>query len=1019
MLIGPVCPPKWHETLLHRVDMMVRLHGEDLALKDGIGNYLTYSQMAARANVISAALVDNEIGTGSRVGVFQEPSTDWICSMVAILRLGATYVPLDPRLTTMRLAVIICDCLPSVILVDTANKADFQALGSNSKMINVTTLSSSIANTSFTPNYASAEGTMVILYTSGTTGKPKGIVMKHSLFRNHVETAANLWLSKTDKEIVLQQASFSFDMSLAQIFWPLCTGGTLYIASQAARGDPIALSKIISSERISVTGATPSEYISWLRFGEAVALQNSQWRLGLCGGEKATQSLKQVFRALAKVDLRIINCYGPTETTLCSHVSDITYASDDAEWDRTTSALLPWANYAAYIVDENLKPVPVGMPGEVIIGGVGVATGYLHMEELTNQRFLPDTFASPDFIAQGWTMMHRTGDRGRLGSDGSLTLEGRIVGDTQVKLPGGLRVDLQEVEATIVQATNGRVLHAIVSVRRSNPSGTEFLVAHIEFSPDKMLQNRGPFLKELQDKLPVPQYMRPTMFIPLEKMPLTTSQKLDRISVGVLPLPQTQPSNPDPQLSETETRLRQLWRDVLTEEVSDHFSIDSSADFFQVGGSSLLLVSLQALITNTFKVNLPLVELFDVSTLGRMASRIDSKARSLGKEFNDGDSEEQMSSILPQTNGPEGQDSSAQMPSNVSTTDIPGASTPTTQIPECDPIDWDREVKVPGDLPHITILGADIPRVVVLTGSTGFLGKAILGRLIEEETIEKIHCIGVRQVPSRLPPLFNSPKVAVHTGNQSLPRLGLSEEDATSIFAVADAVIHNGADVSFLKTYQSLKPVNLESTKDLVKLCLEHGLQFHYISTASVTYLSGKTSYGEVSVEQYRPPRDGSNGYIASKWASERYLEQISDKFGMPIVIHRPSSITGDGASDLDVMSNLLKYSRLMKAIPKSEYMHGTFDFISVEKVATEIVSVVSGGISSLSITYMFESGELQIPIDNMVAAMEQDSGENFRALGVAEWVAKAQGMGLHSLVAMYLNKVATTGILMPQLVKE
>ncbi|MCJ1261274.1 hypothetical protein MMC22_001138 [Lobaria immixta] len=997
---GPFCPSEWHGTLLHRIDLMVRMYCESVAMKDGLGNSLTYNELAARADLISAILSDSNIGEGSRVGVFQEPSTDWVCSMVAILRLGAVYVPLDPRVTSKRLAIIVNDCLPSLILVDTSNELEFLALESQAKMINVSTLSTPVSKITSTPNVANAEGTMVILYTSGSTGKPKGIFMKHSLLRNHVETAANLWLSKTQKETVLQQASFSFDMSLAQIFWPLCTGGTLYIASRATRGDPIALSKIISSERISVTGATPSEYISWLRFGDAKALQNSEWRLGLCGGERAIPSLRQVFRALGKPDLRLFNCYGPTEVTLCSHVSEISYAKDDAEWDRTTSALAPWPNYAAYIVDSNLKPVPVGVPGEVVIGGAGIASGYLNLKELSNQQFLPDTFASPEFTAQGWTLMHRTGDRGRLRGDGSLTLEGRILGDTQVKLQGGLRVDLQDVEATIIQATDGRVLHAVASVRSSNESGTEFLVAHIEFSPDKSLPNRASFLKQLLHQLPVPQYMRPAMIIPLDKMPVTTSHKLDRISVGALPLPQTQQDNTDSQLSETETRLRQLWEEVLTKDLSDHFVIDSKADFFQVGGSSLLLVSLQALIAKTFNCDLPLVELFDVSTLGRMAARIESKAQTSENGLNQG------SSKVPQSLG--------SSPTTVRQPDVP-----IVENLEQDLINWDDEVRLPSDLSHITFLGANVPKVVALTGSTGFLGRAILSRLVEDKTIRKIHCIGVRQNLNQLPPLFASSKVAVHAGDQSLPRLGLSEKEATNIFAGADAVIHNGADVSFLKTYQSLKPVNVESTKELAKLSLIHGLQFHYISTASVTYLSGKTSYGEVSVGQYQPPRNGSNGYIATKWASERYLEQMSERFGMPLVIHRPSSVTGEGASDLDVMSNLLKYSRLMKTIPVSEFMRGIFDFVAVETVAAEIIDTVSEGIWTPSTKYVFESGELQIPTDDMVAAMEKESGEKYVALDVVEWVSKAQDKGLNPLVAMYLNKMATTGMLMPRLVKE
>ncbi|RDL40494.1 uncharacterized protein BP5553_00473 [Venustampulla echinocandica] len=1004
---GSISSIEWQGTVIHRIDEIAQSNHQAPALKDGLGNSLTYAQMHTRANVIAVALSDLRVGNGSRVGVFQEPSTDWICSILAILRLGAVYVPLDPWLTTMRLAVIVKDCQPDAILTDNTNKKDFPLLKSQSNMVNVSKLSSSLRNKTI-PNVSKEDSTMTVLYTSGSTGTPKGVVMKHSAIRAHVETVTNTSTSEGKNKIFLQQSSFSFDMSLVQILWPLCSGGSIYVVPQSGRGDPVAISNIISSENISVTAATPSEYISWIRFGDLDSVRKSTWTLAISGGELVTRNFAQVFRDLDKPGLQVMNCYGPTEITFFSHFSEFFFADND--WVATSPSLVPWTNYATYIVDSSLKPVPAGVPGEVVISGMGVSSGYLNMKEITNQRFLADNFASNDFIAQGWNTMHLTGDRGRLLPDGSLLLEGRIAGDTQIKLRG-LRVDLQDIEAAIISSSQGRILHAIVSVRRSQPAGPEFLVGHVEFSPRHPSKNTDAFIKSILLELPLPQYMHPALIIPVEDLPRTSSGKIDRLSVKLLPLAQKYQSNNSSQaLNETEPQLLQLWEEILTTEVMDHFTIDSQSDFFQVGGSSLLLVQLQALIKKTFSIDLPLVQLFDVSTLGKMAARIHN-----GQHPNETSSPSQVPEIADNTTSRlSAVDESIGLGAQTShSSDLLTDSNPG------DSIHWEMEVSLSSSLEASIVLGVNVPRAVVLTGSTGFLGKAILQRLVSTPSIEKIYCIAVRPNSQRSDPVFSSPKVLVYTGDQSLPLLGLTYSETVSILSDADAIIHNAADVSFLKTYYSLRKTNVESTKQLADWAVIHGLQFHYISTASVTYLSGQESYPSISVRDFKPPVNGSNGYIASKWASEVHLERMNQKFGMPLVIHRPSSITGPGASETDVMSSLLKYSKMLHAIPKSDYIKGYFDFISVEKAANEIVESVQRGVEDVEAQYVFESGELQMESEGMKKSMEMQTGESFVELSIWDWVKRAEILGLNSMVAAFLNGVTTQGLLMTKLVKD
>ena len=918
---------------------MTELNGDKTALKDGLGNILTYTQMKQRVNSITVALDEVQVHNGSRIGVFQEPTSDWICSLLAILRLGAVYVPLDPRLGIARLTTIINDSKPSAILVDSINEHDLQMVESNAMAINVSKLPFSVDRS--TLNYATPESIAVIIYTSGSTGVPKGIVMKHASFRNNIESSSKEWYFRTGAEAILQQSAYSFDMSLSQTFLALTTGGTLYVVPRALRGDSIALSNIIISQGVTFTEATPSEYISWLRHGDLKSLRNSDWKVAVSGGEKLTENLLTVFQNLAKSGLRLLDCYGPTEITFCSNSREVPYsAADLASKRKQSSALRTWPNYSIYIVDQDLQAVPLGFSGEVLIAGAGVASSYLNNDILSRERFLHDKFATDDYLSQGWNLMHRTGDRGRLDRDGSLFLEGRITGDTQIKLRG-IRIYLCDVEAAIVQASDGGILHAVVSVQSANPEA-QILVGYVVFSPSVPVESQEHFLEQTTKRLPLPQYMRPAIMIPLKQLPMNNSNKVDRLAINAMPLRLSQPHqkpSTETHLTLLEQKLRELWVDVLSEDIVSRYTIDSQADFFHVGGSSLLLVTLQSQIQKTFDVSLPLFSLFENSTLGSMASRL-------------------------------------------------GSATEAIEMTE---INWEYETQLSSDLWQLSVISKlrpspAHPKVIVLTGSTGFLGRVILQRLIADDRVRKIHCVAVRRAQQDLPSNLLAEKVEVHYGDLTLPRLGLSERASMNIFMEANTLIHNAADVSFMKSYTTLSRTNLFSTKELVKLCLPYKVPIHYISSASVTHLSRKETFHEVSVAQYPPPSDGSEGYTATKWASERYLEQVNKEFAVPVWIHRPSSITGDGAPAMDLMSNILKYSWLMKAVPYSTHWHGYLDFVPVDEVASAVVhEVFCTTPSTNSVTYKFESGKLEIAVADMQGALEKETNIKFTLLPVGE----------------------------------
>lgn len=646
-------PSPWEPTLVHQVERMAKMYPNNLAVKDATGNTMTYRVMMNRVSRISAALeaLDLKQLAGLRVGVFQDATADWICSMLAIMRLGGVYVPLDLKVGIQRLAMAVKDCQPSVVLFDGSTQAQLpellSATASKPLTINVSETTASKAPGSgnsgakASENLAHPTAPAVVLYTSGSTGTPKGTILSHQGILANIEgNTREFQIGPND--IGLQQIALSFDFSVWQIFMCLANGAGLVMAPKSARGDAKALTELIVAEGITFTGATPSEYTSWLRHGDAAALRGSEWTCAVSSGEQMTDVMKTLVVTLAKPDLKLFNGYGPTEGSFSAAKIPVDYLDDRVASCPSTPGGYTQPNYALYILDDNLQPMPCGFEGQIAIGGAGVGLGYLNNDEVTAQRFVPDPFVHRAthayFKQQGWTSMHLTGDRGILRpDDGALLVRGRVAGDTQVKLRG-LRMDLRDIEVAIVKAAAahaaGRpVVHdAVVSVRsaaeKEKEEGAEFLVAHIVFAPDFALEEeRQRVLDALPRSLPLPQFMVPSVFVPLERLHLNAHLKLDRRAVAALPLPLASSkriARLGSELSAVEERLARLWEGVVPAEMrgGQEAVISKGSDFFEVGGNSLLLLELRDEIHRSFGVDLPLVQLFEASSLDNMAARI-------------------------------------------------------------------------------------------------------------------------------------------------------------------------------------------------------------------------------------------------------------------------------------------------------------------------------------------------------------------------------------------------------------
>jgi hybrid polyketide synthase / nonribosomal peptide synthetase ACE1 len=933
--------------LLHRIDEMVREHSRSIAIKDGYGKVLTYAQMAHRIDTVATALDGAGVTEGSKVSVFQQPASDWICSMLAIMRLGAIYIPLDRRLGLPRLAGIMKACQPVAILVDSETSEDARSLGSHDVgVINVALLKT--LETGTIPNRAQYDQAGIILFTSGTTGIPKGIVLTHSNLRNQLEGTTKVY--NIGKEVILQQTAFTFDWSIDEVFLALCNGGTLFVVDKARRGDSQAIMKIIASEGITYTSATPPEYSSWIRHGAAHVAGNSTWKTAFCGGDLLTNTIVQEFRILDLPQLRLYNAYGPAEITLSALRVAVPFTSNRSS-NEPIPIGVPMPNYSIYILDENMKLLPPGVPGEIAVGGAGVSLGYLNQAELTNEKFLNDPWAPPEYVQNGRTKMYRTGDKGRLTKNGLVLFHGRIEGDTQIKLRG-IRIELGDIESTILTAANG-ALSDVICTLRGDP---EFLVAHAVFSPDfstAAAEDRNMFLTQLLARVPLPDYMKPAVIHPLESMPLTVHLKRDRRAIAAISISEYFKSDELDselgQLTELESKVKHIWQELLPEKGS-LVSFSRSTDFFRVGGNSLLLVEVQAMIRNVFDVTVTLLELLEANTLGKMALKI-QEASLLGE------------------------------------------------------IDWNLET-LPPDIALLAkanskpLKSKDME--VLLTGATGHLGRHLLPLFVADDNIAKIHCVGIRN-PSKLS--ATSKKIVIHAGDLTESSLGLSAASFASLACRVDAIVHCAAKRSFWEPYRSLRKYNVHPTKELIVLAGERKVPIHFLSSGGIATGSA------ASASSFIPSAHGSEGYLASKWVSERMLERASTDLNVPVHIYRTTSVVTETCNLPEaLLDDFAHFSVAAKALPEHAAWKGTFDLLRADDVARRVYASITGNtgdddarrspmyVHFPAVARMGSAEQLEM----LLARPEIKAAglESFEKLPVHQWVGKLKTVGFGWMVA-------------------
>lgn len=540
---------------------------------------MSYQQLNRAANQLARYLVNEGVRSGAIVGVCIGRRIDMIVGLLAALKVGAAYLPLDPNYPPERLRQMVEDASPSIIL--THHELAAALPETSARLLAVDSLLPQIAdrvdaNLSAVELELTSRNLVYVIYTSGSTGRPKGTEMSHGSMVNLVEWHRRSF-PQSQGTRVLQFAALSFDVAFQETFSTLCTGGTLVLLDEWVRRDVRALMQCLNDERIRRLFLPPLMLQSLAEYAISTGIVPGSLQDVITAGEqlRITPEITRLFKQLE--GCRLHNHYGPTETHV---VTALTLTGDPAQWPALPSIGGPISNTQMYVLDAHREPVPIGVAGEIYIGGVGVARGYLNRPQLTAERFIEDPFST-----EPQARLYRTGDLGRWNPDGTLEYLGR--NDDQVKIRG-YRIELGEIEAQL--ARHAQVKEAVVLAREDSP-GEKRLVAYLTRRGEGELSVEA---LRLHLKSVLPEHMVPGAFVTLASLPLTPNGKLDR---RALPAPDaTAYASRDyeaPQ-GEVEQILAGIWQELLGVE-----RVGRRDNFFELGGHSLLIVQMRERLRRT------------------------------------------------------------------------------------------------------------------------------------------------------------------------------------------------------------------------------------------------------------------------------------------------------------------------------------------------------------------------------------------------------------------------------------
>ncbi|NEQ09933.1 MAG: amino acid adenylation domain-containing protein, partial [Moorea sp. SIO4E2] len=830
---------------------------------------LTYSQLNSKANQLAHYLQGLGVKAETLVGICVERSVEMVVGLLAILKAGGAYVALDPNYPAARLAQILEDGELELVLTD--SNSPFQLPETKTPVVDIKKANTVERQTNVVSN-VNPQNLAYVLYTSGSTGRPKGVAIEHRSPVSLLHWAREVY-SQEELSGVLASTSICFDLSVFELFVPLSWGGKVILAENA-----LHLPELPAAGEVSLINTVPSAARELIR---SQSIPSGVKTVNLAGEPLENQLVQKLYeQATIKA---VYNLYGPSEDTTYS-----TYGLMEKGGRAAPTIGRPISNTQVYILDSKNQPVPIGVAGELHIGGEGLARGYLNKAELTTEKF----------IFWNGKRLYKTGDLARYQRNGQIQFLGRL--DHQVKIRG-YRIEIGEIQAILNEFP--LVKETVVLAREDN-SGNKGLVAYLvlesetpEVSETEQIDKVKQYLKEQ-----LPEYMIPSRFVLLSKLPLTPNGKVDR---KALPAPDlfsslsTEYVAPE---TETQKTLAEIWQEVLgIEKVGTH------DNFFELGGHSLLAIQVISRVRAAFSIELKLRDIFESPTVAGVAQAIDQ-----------GNNDTQVTNQVKDLRAEVILDSKIQNQSVA--------------------------FKYISEPKNIFLTGATGFLGVYLLSELLEQTKGNIYCLVRATSSEQ----GKQRLQSSLESysLWNeskSSRIIPVIGELSAPLLGLDEPQFNHLASQVDVIYHNGAWVNFVYSYSVLKPANVLGTQEVLRLASQTKIKpVHFISTISVFSSSGysdKQVIFESDSLDYSP--DNDDGYAESKWVAEKLVMEARDR-RLPVCIYRPGRITGHSQTGFcnteDLFSRMIKGCIQLGAVPNLE---GVFSgIVPVDYVSKAIFNI-------------------------------------------------------------------------------
>ncbi len=786
------------------------------------GKMMTYGEFNEKVNSLANAIIDKKVGRNNIIGIMFERSFDMLIAIYAVVKSGNTYMPIDPHFPADRIAFMLEDSKAPIILTNEKyqDALDISTLEENNCTVVCLDSFDYKKYSSENPNLdISSKDTAYCIYTSGSTGKPKGAVIRHHSVINRIFWMHDKYELK-EEDIILQKTPYTFDVSVWELFWWSMKNASLRILIPEGHKDPEAIVNAVYESKVTHMHFVPSmlnaflEYISSHK--QDIPKLASLKYVFASGEALQSEHVKKFYNLLGENGTTLHNLYGPTECTV-----DVSYYDcDKNNIPESIPIGKPVDNTQLLILDKACKLLPIGVPGELHISGDLVGNGYINRESLTKEKFIKNDYYD-------YPTMYKTGDLCSWAEDGNIEYLGRM--DNQVKIRG-LRVELGDIENAILKDTN--ISECVVTVVEK--SGEKYLCGY--FSSNKTIEE-----KSLRQRLTkeLPEYMVPSYFVCLEKLPLNANGKIDR---KALPLPDF--SNNEEYIAPENDLEEKICECVCKVLKIDRISV--LADLLTYGLTSLGAILLLTEFSN-HGIEIKLKDLYDNKNVRSLANMLKSSS-----------------------------------------------------IAE-DDYSEDEDYKDISDIQKIKSTHKDSGDIL-LTGATGFLGIHLLKELYNKYPKKKIYCI-IRNAPKFENFLniyttikSNDERIVAINGDITQKDLGLGEELYNKLSKEIGEVYNSAANVSFFCPWEESEKINYYGTVNLVDFALKANAKLHHISTISVsgdiltTQRVNHPSFSENTL--YIGQRYKENVYVYSKYLAEKYIIDNIRKHKLSANIYRPPNIT-------------------------------------------------------------------------------------------------------------------------------